>query len=604
MLNTGAPETNVRAHIGSPGGIDRVHGTRCAELMTSTSVGTSFHERGHIPRQAAGSSMEEVGFCQRNMKAWVTVLVVLATFVLAFSAWSAWKSGRMSGFSTGKILGGYGGGHSVPVRGPGAVPPQAMGRHPAAGPGPGPMGNVGPVPPRPMANAAAAMPVAAVRPIPAQAPVDVVTRATPGGGIQFINNNGMPQAAPAQHWTPGHAFNQAADIIRPSVVNISAIRPRAATSPTARRPGTQFLDPFDGVPDRIVGSVAMESVGSGLIVRSDGFVVTNHHVVAGASTIVVSRFNRVREHLTTRIVAADPKNDLALLQVQGDGPFQPATLANSTMAEVGDWVLAVGNPFGLQHTVTAGIVSGKRSELVIGGIRYRGLLQTDAPINKGSSGGPLVDLSGRVLGINTAIYAPTGVFSGTGFAIPSNRVGAFVARTLEHQRTAPRQVVGGRANPAMPAGVARAGSTWAAGQQAVAAPPATAQNPQRAVVAAVAAPTLDVTWLGVGVVDMTPDLANKLSFPHVGGVYVSSLVLDSPADEAEVTRGDIITSLASQPVQNTESLRRTLAGLTPGQRISITIWRNGRSEKLPVDTRFGKRAGGGRAGIQKVFTAK
>ncbi len=330
------------------------------------------------------------------------------------------------------------------------------------------------------------------------------------------------------------------------MVEISAIRSSSPSMPVADPNVPRFIDPFDGVPDRLIGQMAFESVGSGVIVDPSGYVVTNHHVVAGASTIIITRFQHKHGHYSARIVASDAGKDLALLQILGHGPFPAATLADSSRVEVGDWVLTVGNPFGLGHTVTAGIISGKRDSLLINGINFMGLLQTDAPINKGSSGGPLVNMAGQVVGINTAIYAPTGVFSGAGFAIPSNRVGAFVSRFLEHNQIT------------------------VAMQQPV---------------------NSGTVWLGIGVIDMTADLAAKLSYPHAGGIYVSSLVLDSPADEAEMTRGDIITAVAGQPMQNSASLQEVLARLRPGQSVKVTIWRGGKTETLRLTTRVGRRIG-------------
>jgi serine protease Do len=329
-------------------------------------------------------------------------------------------------------------------------------------------------------------------------------------------------------------------------VDISAIRSSPLPGPPTNLNGPRFIDPFDGVPEKFIGQMAFESVGSGVVVDPSGYVVTNHHVVAGASTIIVTRFPQKEGHYSARVIASDPSRDLALLQILGEGPFPAAALADSSRVEVGDWVLTVGNPFGLGHTVTAGIISGKRNSLRINGINFRGLLQTDAPINKGSSGGPLVNMSGQVVGINTAIYAPTGVFSGTGFAIPSNRVGAFVAPFLENN---PLTVAMQR--PANPGTV----------------------------------------WLGIGVIDMTADLAAKLSYPRAGGIFVASLVLDSPADEAEITRGDIITAVSGRPIQNSASLQAVLASLSPGQTVGVTIWRDGKTETLRLTTRVGRRTG-------------
>jgi len=223
------------------------------------------------------------------------------------------------------------------------------------------------------------------------------------GFASDVNSQASFKLVATQHRT---TFNVAARSIRPSVLGIRASFGAA-----------------------VPGERSVERVGSGVIVHPSGYVITNFHVVSGASSIVVSRFRQPDALLAAQLVAVE--DDLALLKVADGGPFPAAQLADSSQTRVGDWVLAVGHPFGLGLTVTAGIVGQRRGELTIpGGKQYTGLIQTDAPINEGSSGGPLVDLNGQVVGVNTAIYAPTGVFSGAGFAIPSNRVRAFLQRSL------------------------------------------------------------------------------------------------------------------------------------------------------------------------------
>ncbi|MCP4678530.1 MAG: PDZ domain-containing protein [Deltaproteobacteria bacterium] len=452
----------------------------------------------------------EVAFCERSVKHWVSALVLFGALVLGFALWSAIEEGPKKRENKGH-------GQTAAFMSP--ISPVAY------------------VQPAPMNNGSRINTAnAAIN----RQQIDAVTRATPMGGIQFIGG-----VAPGTAQSTN--FNWAADVIRPSVVNVNAVRPNPVGQRIANPQDPRFVDPFDGVPDKMIGQMAYESVGSGVIVDKAGYVVTNNHVVAGATSVVITRFNNSEEHFPARVVAFDTSKDLALLKIQGGGPFPEATISNSSKVEVGDWVLAVGNPFGLEHTVTAGIISGKRSSLTIGGVNYRGLLQTDAPINKGSSGGPLVNLRGEVIGINTAIYAPTGVFNGTGFAIPSNRVGGFVARSLDRG--------------------------------------------QRIAVVAKRTAVIDAAWLGIGVIDMTPDLAAKLSYPHSGGVYVSSLVLDSPADEAEIVRGDIVTAVAGRPIQGKNDLRKLIAGLSPRQTVPITIWRNSKTVNLKLRTNAGTPAG-------------
>ena len=193
----------------------------------------------------------------------------------------------------------------------------------------------------------------------------------------------------------------------------------------------------------------------------------------------------------------------------------------------------MGNPFGLGHTVTSGIISGRQRSLSIGGVQYANLLQTDAPINQGSSGGPLVNLEGKVVGINTAIYAPTGVFSGTGFAIPANRVGAFVARAIQSRPVAQTTPV--------PAAV-----------------------------------------LGMSVIDVTPALASKVGLPGPGGAFVTSVAPGSQAARAKIDRGDVILDIAGVRLPNCAALGRIAGRLPPGQPVPATVWSGGQLRRLQL----------------------
>lgn len=452
--------------------------------------------------------MSGTPFCERNMKIWIIPLFLFAIFVVGYSIWAAGSNGRIYVSDYYMSVG-----RQEPALSTGrqASPPSAM-------------------PPDP-----AARQVAFNKTYSRVHPGGYGGASTYPGPVDTKSGFLLVAGAPPGVDT-GTSFNRAADIIRPCVVNINAIRPGTIAQQVANPNDPRFIEPFTGIPDKFIGEMAFESVGSGVIVDSRGYVVTNHHVVADATNIIVSRF-RHEGHYTARLVVADPKKDLALLKITGDMPFPVAILTDSNLVEVGDWVIAVGNPFGLEHTVTAGIISAKRSSIVIGGIRYKGLIQTDAPINKGSSGGPLVNMNGQVVGINTAIYAPTGVFNGTGFAIPSNHVGAFVAKFM------------GKNNVAV-----------------------AMQRPAG----------LDLGSLGIGVIEMNEELAQKLSYPHAGGLYVNTLVIGSPADKAEFTRGDIITSVSGQIIRDSASLQGVLAGLIPGQVLDITVWRSGKTETIKL----------------------
>ncbi len=317
------------------------------------------------------------------------------------------------------------------------------------------------------------------------------------------------------HGSGRFTFNNVAEELRPTVVGL-----RTAIGPTQQT----------------------GRVGSGVVIDRRGYAITCRHVVADATTVVASRFRDPGRWLPTRVVAT--VDDLALIHIADQAAFVSATLGDSEQARVGDWVLALGHPFGLGLTVTAGIIGNRRGNLVLpGGQRQTGLIQTDAPINEGSSGGPLVDEVGNVVGINTAIYAPTGVFSGAGFAIPSNVVRGFLLQVLPDAE-ALRQPVS-----AVPAG----------------------------------------TW-GVGLVDLTPDLAAQLGYSG-GGVLVNSVELNSPADVAQLVRGDVIVSVAGQQVSDVNALAAVRQQLDGRQPVSMQIWRRGMTSMVTLRTSEGPTRG-------------
>jgi S1-C subfamily serine protease len=210
--------------------------------------------------------------------------------------------------------------------------------------------------------------------------------------------------------------------VRPAVVSITADRV------TQRKAGS--LAGSVSFDDPSIRFVQEPALGSGIVVDPRGFIVTNAHVVSRAQNIKVLLFGFERREYAAEIVRKDLSNDIAILKIHPEGPIPAAVLGDSDMVRVAERVLAVGSPFGLEHTVTAGIISDDSRDLVIEGQTYKDMLQTDAAINRGNSGGALVNLRGEVVGMNTAIYAPTGVFTGVGFAIPINRVKPIVKETL------------------------------------------------------------------------------------------------------------------------------------------------------------------------------
>lgn len=351
------------------------------------------------------------------------------------------------------------------------------------------------------------------------------------GGASPVSAAGMVAAIPAQPAArpvafaravdpvasggrPRSAFNAAAEAIRPSVMGI-----RAVGGATAGHPG-------------------FERIGSGIVVQPGGLVLTCNHVIAGASRVSASRFRHPNERIPLEVVATE--GDLALLRMVGGPPVPPATFGDPSRLGVGDWVLAVGHPFGLGLSVSAGIVGRRNAEITLpGGQRQQGLLQTDAPINEGSSGGPLVNTNGEVVGVNMAILAPDGVFTGAGFAIDANRARSFVERNRRGPNPAPVALV----QPAPP--IRRAA-------------------------------------LGLGLTDLNPSLAASARFPATGGALVTSVVLNSPADRAQFARGDVITAIGERPITSVAAVGQALSGLGSTGMLPIQIWRHGRAQTLVI----------------------
>jgi Do/DeqQ family serine protease len=305
----------------------------------------------------------------------------------------------------------------------------------------------------------------------------------------------------------------------PAVVNIATrgtIRERGAQNPLLDDPF--FRRFFDVPPDTGPRARPFQSAGSGVIFDArSGYIVTNAHVVENASEITVTLQDG--RDLKAEIIGSDTPSDVAVLKVKPDGLTQ-IPLGDSAKVEVGDFVVAIGNPFGLQHTVTSGIISGlSRSGINPDG--YEDFIQTDASINPGNSGGALVNLRGELIGINTAILSRSGGNIGIGFAIPVN-----MARSVMDQ-------------------LIRYGSVKR-GQ------------------------------LGVSMYTVTPDIAHSLGLPSVVGALVSQVVEGSPADHAGIRTGDVITSVNGQPVKSNGELRNTIGLLRVGDKVEIGLLRDGK----------------------------
>ena len=327
------------------------------------------------------------------------------------------------------------------------------------------------------------------------------------------------------------AFQYVAKAMRPSVVSISSIRRvRPNMQQIPRMP--EGFSPFFGddsferffefrVPQ---GNFEQRGLGTGVIVSSDGYVLTNNHVVEGADEVNVNLSDD--RSFRAEVVGMDDKSDIAVLKIDA-GNLVPANLGDSDAMQVGEWVLAVGSPFGLAQTVTAGIVSAKgRADMGI--TDYEDFIQTDAAINPGNSGGPLVNLRGEVVGINTAIASRTGGYMGVGFAIPSNMARNVMDSIIE--------------NGAVERG-----------------------------------------FLGAGIQDLNEDLAASFGYDKTEGVLIGDIVPDGPAAKAGLQPGDIVVEFNHKATHKAHQLRNAVAETSPGTRTPLTVIRNGKSMRIDVE---------------------
>jgi len=313
--------------------------------------------------------------------------------------------------------------------------------------------------------------------------------------------------------------------LKPAVVNISSKQTEGKPAPSRSPFGGEENDPFQEFFDRFFGGRGgrrrqRPSLGSGFIINSTGFIVTNNHVVEGATEIKVTL--ATQEEFDATLVGRDPKTDLALIKVNSPKPLPTVPFGSSDTLEVGEWVLAIGNPFGLGHTVTSGIVSAKGR--IIGAGPYDDFIQTDASINPGNSGGPLFNMRGQVIGINTAIISGG---QGIGFAIPIN-----LAKEVLLQLHTKGSVTRG--------------------------------------------------WLGVAIQRISPDLLKAFNLEDTHGALVSDVMADGPAAKAGLQRGDVIIGFQGNKVQDSTELPRMVAAIAPGTKVQVEVLRGGKKMTIPV----------------------
>ena len=337
---------------------------------------------------------------------------------------------------------------------------------------------------------------------------------------QLNGFRGAQDSQPENHLTAFSgpvSYNDAVEHAAPSVVNIFTTR-------AIRRPPAELDNPllqdaysYNSIPRR---QRIQSSLGSGVIVRPDGYILTNNHVIAGADDIIIALQDGRETHAT--IIGTDPETDLAVLKIQLDN-LPSITWTDSQAIRTGDVVLAIGNPFGLGQTVSMGIISATQRNLRLS--TYENFIQTDAAINIGNSGGALVNAKGELVGISTALLTSDGGSEGLGFAIPSNLTNLVLSSIIENGR-----VIRG--------------------------------------------------WLGIESQALTPELAAAFGLQHGNGILISGIYDNSPASEAGLQRGDVIISINHMEANDGKQIMNQVANLAPGSEVPITVLRGGETIKL------------------------
>ena len=323
------------------------------------------------------------------------------------------------------------------------------------------------------------------------------------------------------------AVEQVADVAIPAVVHIDVKEHQELANPFLRYKDNPFFRRFFGLPKNMPKKLEREliGIGTGVIIDPQGHILSNYHVVGGATQIEVTLSDGTQYPAT--VVGVDPKTDLGVIKINADKPLPFLSFANSDKTKVGQWVVAIGHPRGLDQTVTQGIISAKHRTGITEPGGYQDFLQTDAAINPGNSGGPLLTLGSQVIGINSVIASQSGGFEGIGFAIPSN-MAAHVAQAL---------IAHGR---------------------------------------------VERGWVGVSAQDLTADLAKSFGLEVPKGALLAEVKKGGPADVAGLKKGDVVIAFQDQQVTDASAFRNDVANSPIGQKIKVGIWRDGKKQEIPV----------------------
>lgn len=345
-----------------------------------------------------------------------------------------------------------------------------------------------------------------------------------GGCSREERVNLPPPTAPPQATPNASLRTSYAEVVNRVAGSVVTIRTESRARAPRQFPfmNDPFFRRFFGDPEVPAPERRVRGLGSGVIVTADGYVLTNHHVIDGADQIDIDL--QGPRTVKARLIGSDPPSDLAVLKID-EGGLSPLALADSDKVQVGDVVLAIGNPLGIGQTVTLGIISAKGRRTGLSNGSFEDFLQTDAPINRGNSGGALVDGNGDLVGINSQILSPSGGSIGIGFAIPAN-----MARDVLDQIVKNGKVTRGH--------------------------------------------------LGIVVQPVTEDIATSLKLSNARGVIVSQVQPDSAAERAGLRRGDVILALNGEVVGDPNSFRNNIAGTPPGRTVTLRIWREGSEQEL------------------------
>jgi serine protease Do len=358
-------------------------------------------------------------------------------------------------------------------------------------------------------------------------PWDPIPRRSLGGFLTLLGallliifSSAEAQAAKANPLDLTTAIADVAQKAMPAVVHIEVTQRVQVPSPVFPFEGDPFFHYFFGTPKRPrYDRREMRGIGTGMVIDGEGHLVTNNHVVSGASKITVKMASG--EEFAAKIVGADPKTDLAVIKIKPAPNLPHLKFGDSDRLRVGEWVVAIGNPRGLEQTVTAGIISAKHRTGISDPSSYQDFIQTDAAINPGNSGGPLLNLTGEVIGVNAAIVSESGGFEGIGFAIPSNMAAAVAEALIKTGK------------------VTRG-------------------------------------WLGLSIQELTPALAKSLGLKSPRGALVADVVKGGPAEKAGIRKGDVIVNLDGAAIESPNELRNRIAGSRVGRKAEVTLLRRGK----------------------------